>query len=113
MAAGLGKVYADQLKQIVVPLGAVEVDQFVRVEFHVDNAKDAAVLVDHREGQQAVQDEEIAGIKHGRGLQKGNDFPDHDLLNPHVERREQQAADRHHSPQSPFIIDDVEVRHPA
>ncbi len=106
-------MYADQLKQIVAPFRTVEVDQFVGVKFNVHNAEDVAILIDHGEGQQAVQDEEIAGIENGYSFQECNDFPDHDFRNPLVERSEQQAADRHHAVQSPFIINDVEVRHPA
>ena len=54
------------------------------------DAQLAALAIDHREGQEAVQGEELAGLQHRGRLGDGDDLPDHDVGQSLVRRVEQQ-----------------------
>jgi len=64
----------------------------VRVPFDIDNPQEAAILVDHREGEQAVECEELARVQHRGRARDGDQLPHHDLTHRLLERIEQQPT---------------------
>src|SRR5262249_15637700 len=106
---GPGQVDADQLEQVVAALAAVDVGQLFGVEVHVHQTQDTALLVHHREGEQLVQDEELARLQDGGGPGDGDDLAHHDFSDRRLGRAEQQATGGHDTPEPAVVVGDVEV----
>ncbi len=105
----LRQPHADELEDVFVLFLPHQVGNLLRVQFHVQHAEDAPLRVDHGQGQQAVQNEELAGVRERRRRRQGDDLPHHDVGQRRLGRIQQQAPCGDHALEAVLGIDHVEV----
>ena len=88
---------------------AFELSDLVGVQLDVHDADQAPPLIHHGKRQEAVLDEELARLQHGRPRRQGHHLTHHDLGHRLFRRCEQQATRRHHACQAALVVHDVQV----
>jgi hypothetical protein len=95
------------------PLAPTRPAQLFCVEVHVDHPDQAVLVVHDGEGQQPVQDEELAGVQHRSVHREGDDLANHDVGDRRLQGAQQQPGGRNDAFEPAVTIDNVEVDNAA
>lgn len=105
-------LYAEQLKQMVLVLSAVQIAQFLCIQLHVDQTDHTAVLIHDGKRQKLVENEKLTGVQHCCMTGNGNDRLDHDLRKPLQGIAEKQSTSGNNPKQASIRVDHVKIDDP-
>ncbi|MCR4412928.1 MAG: hypothetical protein NUV77_10965 [Thermoguttaceae bacterium] len=108
----LGQPDPDELEHVLALFAAGQVGDLVGVQFDVDHPHEPPLVVDHGQGQEAMENEELARIQE-RGRCRKRDHVRIGKSGDRSFRRIQEQSPRgEHSHQPVLLVDHIEVHDP-